>query len=133
MTKTLLYLGSLAFVGCLTFNASAAPPGYLLLEQYDANRLTTTTAAVPPTLVYAALKGASLRATLEHWAQISGWQEVDWRLPPETDFTLGANGRYEGDFISVTKALVSSFGDEAKLRIHFHSGNKVVSVEEDVE
>ncbi|MDO8416468.1 MAG: TcpQ domain-containing protein [Agitococcus sp.] len=133
MTKLSLFLGSVALIGLNTLTATAAPPDYLPLEQYDASRLASASVKPPASAMYVALKGASLRATLENWAQISGWQEVIWKLPPDTDFTLGATGRYEGDFVSVTKALVASFGEEAKLRVHFHGANKVVSVDEDLE
>ena len=134
MTKSFLLFTGVALLSLSAFSANAQQSGeYVPLDKYDANRRAKTLNKQPASISYVALKGASLRATLEHWAKISVWQEVVWKLPADTDFTLGASGRYEGDFLSVTKELISSFGSEGKLRIQFHSANKVVSVEEDLE
>ena len=107
--------------------APSAPSGYLSLEQYDQSRQTEPKAAVPT--VYEVVRGASLRATLERWALASGWQALAWKLPEETDFTLGAAARYEGDFVTATRAFINSLGPEAELRVRFNQGNRLVVVE----
>jgi len=97
--------------GLTSAHAQQAPSGYLSLEQYDSARQKPAEAKA--SVVYEAVRGASLRATLEHWAALSGWQPLAWKLPEETDFTLGASARFEGDFITATRAFVASLGPEA--------------------
>ncbi len=107
--------------------AQKAPAGYLSLEQYDSARQKPAEAKAA--VVYEAVRGASLRATLERWAVQSGWQPLAWKLPEETDFTLGASARFEGDFLTATRAFVASLGPEAELRVRFNQGNRLVVVE----
>lgn len=105
--------------------ASAAPPsGYVLLDDH-----TAPAAASSASVTFETVRGASLRETLQHWAQTAGWQEVVWRLPPDADFTLGASARFQGDFLNATRALVNALGAEANLRVRFHHANRVVVVE----
>jgi hypothetical protein len=56
-------------------------------------------------------------------------QPLSWGLPEDTDFTLGANGEFPGDFITATRAFVKSLGSEAELKVHFNQGNLLVVVE----
>lgn len=86
------------------------------------------TSAAAPTL-FDAVRGASLRATLEQWARQAGWQPLAWKLPEDTDFTLGASARFEGDFITATRNFVASLGAEAELRVRFNQGNRLAVVE----
>lgn len=113
--------------GLTSAHAQQAPSGYLSLEQYDSARQKPTEAKASG--VYEAVRGASLRATLERWASLSGWQPLAWKLPEETDFTLGASARFEGDFITATRAFVASLGPEAEMRVRFNQGNRLVVVE----
>lgn len=107
------------------------PPGYVPLEQYGSTRDGQRAPApkTPSGDLFEAVRGASLRATLDRWAQVSGWQPVVWKLPEDTDFTLGASGRFQGDFLSSTKALINALGPEANLRVKFHHANRVLVVE----
>lgn len=82
-----------------------------------------------PAISYDAVRGASLRATLEQWAAISGWQPIVWKLPEDTDFTLGGSDHFEGDFVAATRSFINSLGAEAELRVHFSRGNRLVVVE----
>lgn len=86
------------------------------------------TPAAAPTL-FDAVRGASLRATLEQWARQAGWQPLAWKLPEDTDFTLGASARFEGDFVTATRNFVASLGAEAELRVRFNQGNRLAVVE----
>lgn len=70
-----------------------------------------------------------MRATLEQWARQAGWQPLAWKLPEDTDFTLGASARFEGDFITATRNFVASLGAEAELRVRFNQGNRLAVVE----
>ncbi len=124
--KKAVFASLLFLVGGHAF-AQQPPSGYLSLEQYETATVKPATASVP--VVYEAVRGASLRATLERWASLSGWQPLAWKLPEETDFTLGASARFEGDFVTATRAFVSALGPEAELRVRFNQGNRLVVVE----
>lgn len=128
MTKLAVFaLMASLIVGAAHAAESAAPEGYIPLEQYGP--ADATTAAKLGVALYEAPRGASLRATLDKWASSAGWQPVVWKLPEETDFTLGASGRFEGDFVTASKALVNALGPEANLRVRFHHANRVLVVE----
>ena len=119
--KKLLATGLLGVL--LQASAFASPPkGYVPLDDYAAS-LSGVNA------VFEAYRGASLRETLQRWASAAGWQEVVWKLPADTDFTLGAAARFQGDFLSATRSLVNALGAEANLRVRFHHANRVVVVE----
>lgn len=128
MTKFAALGFALAVLGSSAMAQSAVPAGYLPLDKYDAER-SNIVPKTPASGLFEAVRGASLHATLDRWAKASGWQEVVWQLPPETDFTLGASARFEGDFLSSTKALIQALGDEANLRARFHHANLVLVVE----
>lgn len=83
----------------------------------------------PGTTLFDAVRGASLRATLEQWARQAGWQPLAWKLPDDTDFTLGASARFEGDFVTATRNFVAALGAEANLRVRFNQGNRLAVVE----
>lgn len=116
-------------MGCAAPAFAQAPPqGYIPLEQYGAPPDTAGQPVEVPK-VFEVVRGASLRATLERWAKESGWQPLSWGLPEATDFTLGADGQFSGDFITATRSFVNSLGSEAKLRVQFNQGNRLVVVE----
>jgi hypothetical protein len=119
MKSHLVAIGALL---CAQALAASTPEGYALLEDHPPSR--TASAAV-----FETQRGASLRETLQRWAQQAGWQEVVWRLPASADFTLGANARFEGGFVGATRSLVDALGREADLRVRFHHANRVVVVE----
>ena len=107
---------------------TAAPAGYVTLDDYQAPRADTLV-KTPVNGLYEAVKGASLRATLQRWAHASGWQDIVWKLPEDTDFTLGATARFQGDFLSATRSLINALGSEANLRVKLHHANRVLVVE----
>lgn len=124
--------------------AQQAPVGYLSLDQYDKTRTSAQAASsakfetlakgvaqdsVKSPVSYDVVRGASLRATLEQWAAMSGWQPLVWKLPEDTDFTLGGSAHFEGDFVTATRSFINSLGAEAELRVHFSQGNRLVVVE----
>lgn len=127
MTHVLLPRLALAIVFCFASfaHAQATPEGYLALDKFG----ETTSPAEATALVFTAERGASLRATLEQWAQKAGWQPISWKLPEDTDFTLGAAGTFNGDFVTATRAFVNALGSEADLRVHFNQGNRLMVVE----
>jgi hypothetical protein len=124
MTKAFFLCVALAMGAALPAAAQTPPAGYVTLDQ-----LPTAESQPVANGMYEAVTGASLRATLERWAKTSGWQPVVWKLPEDTDFTLGGSGRFEGDFITATRAFVDSLGPEADLRVRFNQGNRLVVVE----
>lgn len=127
MNKALFVTLALLLGAVYPAAAQQAPSGYLSLDQYEQTRQPAPKATAP--VVYEVVRGTSLRATLERWASISGWQPLAWKLPEETDFTLGASAKFEGDFITATRAFVASLGPEAELRVRFNQGNRLVVVE----
>ena len=110
------------------FAQSSPPNGYVSLDEYQAAR-TETVVRTPVNGMYEAIRGASLRATLQRWARASEWQDIVWKLPDDTDFTLGATARFQGDFLSATRSLVNALGTEANLKIRIHHANRVIVVE----
>lgn len=83
----------------------------------------------PSTQLFEVVRGASLRATLERWVRNAGWQPLVWQLPEDTDFTLGASARFEGDLVSATRHFIEALGAEANLRVRFNHANRLVTVE----
>ena len=127
--KTSFVLSLLALaLSAPCFAQSVPPSGYVSLDEYNASR-TETKVNTPVGGVFEAIRGASLRATLQRWAQASGWQDVVWKLPGDTDFTLGATARFQGDFLSATRSLVNALGSEANLKVRIHHANRVFVVE----
>lgn len=106
--------------------AFASNDDYVPLDTYGVERSALVQS---PESLFEAVKGASLRVTLDSWAKISGWQAIVWELPPDTDFTLGASARFQGDFLSATKALIQALGPQANLRVRIHHANRVIVVE----
>lgn len=129
---TMKYLAALVFalsaVPAAVF--AAPPPGYSSLDQLDAaSSMRASGPGGAAVKTFEARRGESLRITLARWANAAGWQEPVWQLPEDTDFTLGATGAFEGDFLSSTKALINALGHEANLRVRFHHANRVLVVE----
>lgn len=120
--KKLLATGLLGVLLQASALAASPPSGYVSLDDYAASPSGASA-------VFETYRGASLRETLQRWAQAAGWQEVVWKLPADTDFTLGAAARFQGDFLSATRSLVNALGAEANLRVRFHHANRVVVVE----
>lgn len=122
-------IASLIFLtgGSLSAYAQQAPSGYLALDQYET--ASPSGSAAPGSGVFEAVRGASLRATLEAWAVQAGWQPLAWKLPEDTDFTLGASARFDGDFATATRSFVSALGAEAEIRVRFNQGNRLAVVE----
>jgi hypothetical protein len=115
-------------LGCASLShAQATPSGYTSLEGYSEN--VGSADGSPAIPEFKAERGASLRTTLELWAEQAGWQPLSWKLPEETDFTLGASHTFKGDFVSVTRAFVAALGPEAELRVAFNQGNLLMVVE----
>lgn len=113
--------------------AQEAPEGYTSLDQYgqEAPKKQEAAAEVPLDLqsrTYSVEFGASFRETLDAWLQQVGWQKLSWKLPPDTDFTLGGRGDFKGDFVTATTAFVNSLGKEAKIHVHFNKGNRLLVV-----
>lgn len=140
MKKQIFVLASLVLTGVAS---AQIPDGYETLDGYQplesisgtqATRLDATTVSPAYPLagngIYEAVRGASLRQTLQRWAQVSGWQDIVWKLPNEADYTLGASARFKGDFLSATRALIDALGPEANLRVSIHHPNRVVVVEQ---
>lgn len=120
---------------CPLSNAQEVPAGYTSIDQYgqsDAVKVEEVKPAVPldqQNLTYVVEPGASFRDTLESWLTRVEWQKLAWKLPPDTDFTLGARAEFTGDFVTVTKKFVNSLGSEAKFNVHFKKGNRLLVVE----
>lgn len=128
LTVLALTLASALSAGsCLA--QSAPPSGYLSLDQYGQAKDSAVPAVAKPGALFEATRGASLRATLEKWVADAGWQPLAWKLPDETDFTLGASAKFQGDLVTATKAFIEALGPEAELRVRFNSGNRLVVVE----
>jgi len=106
---------------------NAAPAPAATSAPSAATLPSSTTATVSGT--FDAVRGASLRGTLEQWARQAGWQPLTWKLPEDTDFTLGASARFDGDFITATRNFVAALGSEAQLRVRFNQGNRLAVVE----
>lgn len=86
-------------------------------------------AEAPAQQEFTVVRGDSLRATLERWSKQAGWQEIAWKLPEDSDFTLGANATFNADLVTATRAFVRALGIEAELRVRFSQGNKLMIVE----
>lgn len=129
MTKyALAALAAVLFAGG-AHAAEPAPAGYLSLDDYTVQVAAASPQKTEDAQVFEAIRGASLRATLDAWAQAAAWQPIVWQLPADSDFTLGAGGRFDGDFLLATKSLVNALGPEANLRVRFHHANRVLVVE----
>lgn len=118
MHRTLPALPSRLLAGLLLALASTAsfgqttPAGYAVLDHYVAP------VGQPGNLHrFAAPSGASLHETLNRWAAQAGWKLVIWQLPEDTDFTLGAARRFDGDVGQAAKALIEAIGPEANLQV----------------
>lgn len=115
-------------------HAQEAPDGYTSLDQYGQQdvKKVEDAPAVPldkQNLTYVVESGASFRETLDLWLERVGWQKLSWKLPADTDFTLGAHAEFTGDFITATSSFINSLGAEAKIRVHFKKGNRLMVVE----
>lgn len=129
MTKHALAALVAVLLSGAAYASEPVPAGYLPLDDYNAQLEAAAPQKVPGNRIFEATRGASLRTTLDTWAQSAAWQPVVWQLPAETDFTLGAEARFDGDFLSATKALINALGAEANLRVRFHHANRVLVVE----
>lgn len=121
----------LAFaIGCMASAlAQSAPTGYRSLDEPETTVATSQEAANPSAPnTYVAERGTSLRTTLEQWSKKAGWQPISWKLPEDLDFTLGAQGVFNGDFVTATRAFINSLGTEAELHVQFNQGNRLLVV-----
>lgn len=105
---------------------SAPPAGYVTLDAYQPR---AGAADARKSHRFEAVRGASLRQTLEQWAHEAGWQPVSWQLPEDVDFTLGAGARFEGDFVTALRGFINALSPEANLRVRFVQANRLVVVE----
>jgi len=104
--------------------ASHSPVGYAPIEQYKA-----PPAPAPGELrKFSAPSGASVLETLERWARQAGWEVVIWNLPADTDFTLGAAVKFEGDVGQAAKGLIAALGSEAHLVVTVDEKNRSIAV-----
>lgn len=105
-------------------SASSSPAGYASIEQYKA-----PAAPAPGELrKFWAPSGASVLETLERWARQVGWEVVIWNLPADTDFTLGAAVKFEGDVGQAAKGLIAALGTEARLVVTVDQKNRSITI-----
>lgn len=125
--KSILVLGSFWLAASSAF-AQQAPSGYVSLDAYQPPAARTAVTK-PQAVSFEVMRGASLRATLEQWTNAAGWQPLTWNLPDDTDFTLGASAKFEGDFVSAMRSLMNALSPEAQIRVRFVHANRLVIVE----
>lgn len=77
---------------------------------------------------FAAPSGASLRETLDRWAAHAGWKAIVWKLPEDTDFTMGQARRFDGDIEQAAQSLIDAIGVEASLSLHADKATKTLTV-----
>lgn len=80
--------------------------------------------AGPEILTFEIAQGDSLHTTLNRWAKQAGWSEVQWELPPETDFLSGKTVKLQGEFMKVVTAVVTALRAEAELQVEFDPTSK---------
>jgi hypothetical protein len=113
-----------------TINAApSVPKDYIPLDQAGAPSNPRVEAEQSGALFEVA-RGASLRQTLGRWSRIAGWQDVVWQLPEDTDFSVGASARFQGDFVGAIRSLMAAIGPETNIRVRVHYGNNVLVVEQ---
>jgi len=104
-------LAALVLAGHAHANDVTPKDGYAALDRYVAPKNVDKRWFFAPS-------GASLHETLDRWAAQAGWKAVTWRLPEDTDFTLGQARRFDGDVEQAAKSLIAAIGSEANLVLH---------------
>ncbi len=126
-----------AFVAA-SFGAHAAGPnGPIVLERVVDARQANTPRAEPvirlvpestPAITirpmpWTVKNGASLQDTLTEWAAVSGWV-LNWDLPLDEEFILGAGHDFEGDFSTAVKDLFAAMPQKVRLTVDLLSSNR---------
>lgn len=121
-----------------SFGAFAAGPnGPIVLERIVDARQANTPRAEPvirlvpesaPVITirpmpWTVKNGASLQDTLTEWSTVSGWV-LNWDLPPDEDFILGAGHDFEGDFPTAVKGLFAAMPQKIRLTVDLLSSNR---------
>jgi len=94
--------------------ALAQPSGYRALEE-----LGDTRQEARQIRVFEARAGESVKTTLTRWSVAAGWAKPGWQLPGDSDFALASTARFEGDFKTATRSLISALPSGTGLAVRF--------------
>lgn len=124
-----------AVLTVLASSASAAGP-IVFEKQVEAKQVSAQRAEAPVRFVevttpvlsirpmpWTVKNGASLQDTLTEWSAVSGWV-MNWDLPPDEEFILGAGHDFEGDFSIAVKDLFAAMPQKVRLTVDLLSSNR---------
>jgi hypothetical protein len=114
-------IAALVFAGTAHADEGMPKDGYTALDRYVAPKSEVKR-------WFAAPSGASLHETLDRWAAQAGWKAVVWKLPEDTDFTLGQARRFDGNVEQAAKSLIEAIGAEANLVLHADQATRTLTV-----
>lgn len=120
--KKLICALALGLTSVAALAQASAPQGYAPLD------VAVTDSATEEVHEFEIKQGASLKDTLNAWAQTAGWKPVIWDMPAKTDFISGKSLRMQGTFTKVTTAVVVALRSQAELKVEFDKPNKRVTV-----